>query len=736
MPLINFQTDLTNLPWGRDKRGGGDSNQPYITKEIPSGLESDDLPVRSGPDFLVRGGLKMVTNAIDDVSRLFKMFIDTKNLSAGIGFIVKQNILSRTSVKTPASFGIGYAGSKDYYFEDGAGGLVAAGGGNINQGVYTPISTLAQAVGNGLGVHANLLGLDPFSPMGGIVEGSLFSDPSEPGLSKLGLNTYEAATKKFNETSDGNKLVIFNNRANEVGTTNDTNIYSYSGGPGAVLGIGKTNIRFADQRTGLANANGAAIKAGTYQVGAEGRTWSGNLAELSRFDYTQFSRKSATSVYSETYLKSIVRRASDRAGLFEDPLSTGNAIEIGYNGPYQNFNYKVNGLIDELVEYEDDDGNKQYYTRSTFITNPQILYKNKSKTYNQPQLITKSTLSKTTQAGEYPQDFRKELYNVDNDDLLIEKNSSVISLSPNYRTKNLDKRLNMGQPGKQGGSLRNSENPEQKNIWNYGLPANELQALDKITANPMYSHGIGADGGEAINDLVKFRIAAIDNNNPGSAVYMHFRAFIDSMDDSYSATWNPIRYAGRGDNLYNYEGFNRTVNLSFTIAAQSKAELIPMYKKLNYLASTLAPSYNGAGFMRGNLVRLTIGGYLYEQPGFISSLTYTVPQESPWEIAINEEGESDTSVQELPHVIQVTGLSFTPIHTFLPSKPEGAGIEETTALANNPTTGSNAGNQRFIALARGVESPDSPFISYNDEYLKYQPDNGSGDGDNQSLTDE
>ena len=69
MPLINFQTDLTNLPWGRDKRDSGDSNQPYITKDIPTGLESDDLPVRSGPDFIVRGGLKMVTNAVDDVSK-------------------------------------------------------------------------------------------------------------------------------------------------------------------------------------------------------------------------------------------------------------------------------------------------------------------------------------------------------------------------------------------------------------------------------------------------------------------------------------------------------------------------------------------------------------------------------------------------------------------------------------------------------------------------------------------
>ena len=63
MPLINFQTDFTNLPWGRDRRDGADSNQPYITSEIPTGLESDDLPVRSGPDFIVRGGLKSVSNS-------------------------------------------------------------------------------------------------------------------------------------------------------------------------------------------------------------------------------------------------------------------------------------------------------------------------------------------------------------------------------------------------------------------------------------------------------------------------------------------------------------------------------------------------------------------------------------------------------------------------------------------------------------------------------------------------
>ena len=37
----------------------------------------------------------------------------------------------------------------------------------------------------------------------------------------------------------------------------------------------------------------------------------------------------------------------------------------------------------------------------------------------------------------------------------------------------------------------------------------------------------------------------------------------------------------------------------------SKAELIPQYQKLNFLASSLAPNYSKAGYMQGNLAYLT-----------------------------------------------------------------------------------------------------------------------------------
>ena len=103
------------------------------------------------------------------------------------------------------------------------------------------------------------------------------------------------------------------------------------------------------------------------------------------------------------------------------------------------------------------------------------------------------------------------------------------------------------------------------------------------------------------------------------------------------------------------------------MAAQSKIELMQMYRKLNYLASTITPDYSEAGYMRGNIVTLTIGGYLYEQPGIITNLSYEMNDDTAsWEIGIDDEGNEDTTVKQLPHIIRVRGFNFTPIHNFVP----------------------------------------------------------------------
>ena len=151
---------------------------------------------------------------------------------------------------------------------------------------------------------------------------------------------------------------------------------------------------------------------------------------------------------------------------------------------------------------------------------------------------------------------------------------------------------------------------------------------------------------------------------------MVFRALVKDITDNPNPTWNSINYVGRGEPFYIYKGFERSVSFTFQVAAMSEAEMKPMWQKLNYLYSNVMPDYSGT-IMRGPYMKMTIGNYMYRQPGIIKGLTYTIGNDSPWEIAITdpERGEAE-KMYELPHVMTVQ-MTFAPIHNFLPRKFPG-----------------------------------------------------------------
>jgi hypothetical protein len=297
--------------------------------------------------------------------------------------------------------------------------------------------------------------------------------------------------------------------------------------------------------------------------------------------------------------------------------------------------------------------------------------------------------------------------------------SGATPFSPNYNTKNIEQRVNLGDPGQRAG----------KSYANYadGIDYSSITipkigsfnpGLDKITSLPIYrSENVAVD--DNLNDLVKFRIAILDNNVSDGKVFkmfMHFRAFLGPMSDSYTADWSAFKYLGRGENFYTYQGFTRQISLSWTVAAQSKQELIPMYKKLNYLASSLTPDYSPQGYMRGNLAQLTVGGYIYEQPGIITGLTYDIQEDTPWEIGINTEGNSDGTVKEMPHIIRVSGFTFIPIQDFVARKQELAfNDKKLTDRIDENDVGfvTTYGNQRFISLSNGLSIDNSNYNIYD-----------------------
>jgi len=283
-------------------------------------------------------------------------------------------------------------------------------------------------------------------------------------------------------------------------------------------------------------------------------------------------------------------------------------------------------------------------------------------------------------------------------------NNGTLTNAPNYTTKNFETRVNAGNPG----------NPAL-NRSNYSSGAtdpttNRTNVVNKINALYMYNaENVTTKGNSVVNDFVKFRFAVINPDTPNKKTFVHFPAFFDgAITDNMGANWSSFKYLGRGEEFFNYEGFSRDVSFGFQVVAQSKPELSIMYQKLNYLQSTLAPNFSTNGFMRGNIHQLTIGGYFFEQPGVITSLNYTMPSESPWEIGIPSSNKSiaaaggntyrDPAVKELTHIINVS-VQFKPIQTFLP-QTIGSPFDTTN---KNGIFGKDQIKQKFIQLANGSQ---------------------------------
>lgn len=218
------------------------------------------------------------------------------------------------------------------------------------------------------------------------------------------------------------------------------------------------------------------------------------------------------------------------------------------------------------------------------------------------------------------------------------------------------------------------QTPEDKYLTDYTTENIEVKLG---MANNQYSPKIGNTQSDFINssdvqtvndtvgratreyfdsDIIPFEIISV---TPQQQNFLYFRVFLDSLSDNYTGEWSGNKFIGRAEQFYTYQGFNREISFSFKVAAFTKQELVPLYKKLNYLASTTAPTYNSAGsFMRGTLTEITLGDYLFRQEGFMSSIGLSWETGYPWEIDLDNE-----QLPKVPTILNVE-CSFTPIHKF------------------------------------------------------------------------
>ena len=195
---------------------GGNSNQPYVIKKIPSSFQ--DVGRTGGPDFLLRGGTLFPRAVINDVSRMTQMLFDFRSPNGPL-YLAKQNVLSLTNVNTRTGY-ITYQNTPNN--TPGGNPTTAIGqfiADNLamNQGIFTPLSTLASVAGTGIGIHPNKQGLNPFNPMIGMAPGDVETTPN--GLT---LPTYIEIT---DGGADGKKSRLLGFLPKINTKTTDNNLY-------------------------------------------------------------------------------------------------------------------------------------------------------------------------------------------------------------------------------------------------------------------------------------------------------------------------------------------------------------------------------------------------------------------------------------------------------------------------------------------------------------------------------
>jgi hypothetical protein len=570
--VVTTGFDQKSLPWGDDKPGGGNSNEPYIKTSLPEDEGGNNLIVDNSEanlskirNFISKGGVTLTngivkfqstvdqaafgelltkgTRSVIDTVRMTKWFLDG---SQGLLFTGKQNLLERQNLSQP-------------YL-------------TFEQKTYVPTNTILQASSNAFGVHLNRTGL-----LGGVSIGTSYGLSNKGyeayALSRIGESRVQLlADSKISKITSIANLQAFQGLGkgtfvNPWFLSNDSG-YSIETimGPDSVLGVGKTRLKLlgrGDQRT-------------------DTTTYNTNNPSLS-----SINRTNNVYVFDNNFLRK----------------------------------------------------------RKKFTTNKSTTFSNILPDDAFPEGIT---------------DFRRYL----------PAGSSVTS---SYFDFNRERSYNASSTNYQGN-------------WKNGriLDPNEWVSQDTTLVRVDNKGGI-----EEILDIIPFKIEIL-NNNGGENQIIVFRAYLENMSDQYKASYDSYKYNGRAEDFYKYKGFGRDISLDFNVPALSRKDMIPNYQKLNALAGILAPSYSpGIGYMRGNIIRLTVGDYLKSVPGILRGINLTPVFEAGWEIDRDGNGKSLTdgafatkdqasnkfiepesyaglSVGRLPKVIKVTGFDFTPIHDFVP----------------------------------------------------------------------
>lgn len=197
----------------------------------------------------------------------------------------------------------------------------------------------------------------------------------------------------------------------------------------------------------------------------------------------------------------------------------------------------------------------------------------------------------------------------------------------------------------------------------------KLDASDPIKA---INGSTGADGENFDICVLKFRPY-------GGKPAILFRAIVDSYSDQYSPSYTTVNYVGNPINYPIYQNTKRTISLSFKVPMVYSTDVDIVKGRLNMLATYCWPATQGSNKRISTpFIQFTYGDLVKDSTAVITGITFTVDNNTPWELELNS---------KFPHIISVTvNMDIIPDIVPFAGEVDSKGLPNYWFIGQEPTT--------------------------------------------------
>jgi hypothetical protein len=118
---------------------------------------------------------------------------------------------------------------------------------------------------------------------------------------------------------------------------------------------------------------------------------------------------------------------------------------------------------------------------------------------------------------------------------------------------------------------------------------------------------------------------------------LQFRCTVTDLSEQFTPTWESNKFIGNPFNSYTYGGIERTLTFKFKVFSLNLTEHINAWKRLNVLAGLTYPQgyKDRVNAVAPPLIAFTLGDMYNKKTCFIDTMTFSVDENTPWEIGMN-----------------------------------------------------------------------------------------------------